>query len=328
MRADDVFAILNKKIKNVQVSGGGVSDYKDLNGKPETLPNPHPITFSGIIPEVTYDGSQAVDVIFPSAEMTNESTGTPVGEIISYMGNIVPENYLACDGSEFNISDYPYLTQHFIDNFGSVNYFGGDGEITFAVPDLRDEFLLGIRENTTETTHNTNTSLLYCIKYKPTFSVKIEQSGITGKSAYEIAVEKGFAGTEEEWLDSLKGDPGKDGIVYEGEIANNLTTDAEGYALDARQGKELNEKIIFKSYNTSLTIASKTFTTVGLGELNIPDGYSFVGILPMSAGYGDQIMVTFSNYNGFVQAMLYNKFDNSLRINISCNVMFVKDNVF
>lgn len=33
----------------------------------------------------------------------------------------------------------------------------------------------------------------------------------TGKSAYEIAVEKGFEGTEEEWLESLKGVDGKDG---------------------------------------------------------------------------------------------------------------------
>lgn len=39
-------------------------------------------------------------------------------------------------------------------------------------------------------------------------------SGSDGKSAYEIAVENGFEGTEQEWLASLKGpkgDPGKDG---------------------------------------------------------------------------------------------------------------------
>ena len=29
--------------------------------------------------------------------------------------------------------------------------------------------------------------------------------GAPGKSAYEIAVENGFEGTEEEWLESLKG---------------------------------------------------------------------------------------------------------------------------
>ncbi|MGX9985855.1 phage upper tail fiber protein [Soonwooa purpurea] len=33
-------------------------------------------------------------------------------------------------------------------------------------------------------------------------------SGSDGKSAYEIAVENGFVGTESEWLDSLKGDDG------------------------------------------------------------------------------------------------------------------------
>lgn len=37
-------------------------------------------------------------------------------------------------------------------------------------------------------------------------------SGGNGKSAYEIAVENGFVGTEVEWLASLKGKDGKDGI--------------------------------------------------------------------------------------------------------------------
>lgn len=34
-------------------------------------------------------------------------------------------------------------------------------------------------------------------------------SGPPGKSAYEVALENGFEGTEEEWLNSLKGDPGR-----------------------------------------------------------------------------------------------------------------------
>lgn len=35
--------------------------------------------------------------------------------------------------------------------------------------------------------------------------------GAEGKSAYQVAVKNGFEGTEEEWLASLKGDPGADG---------------------------------------------------------------------------------------------------------------------
>lgn len=129
MRADDIYAILNKRIKNIQVSGGGVSDYKDLNGKPQI----NGVTLQG---NVTLEDLGIVKIM-------NECAGTPVGEIISFMGNTVPENYLVCDGSEYNISEYQELAEHFEKEFGSVNYFGGDGETTFAIPDLRGEFLRG-----------------------------------------------------------------------------------------------------------------------------------------------------------------------------------------
>lgn len=35
--------------------------------------------------------------------------------------------------------------------------------------------------------------------------------GAAGESAYEIAIRHGFEGTEEEWLESLKGEPGPQG---------------------------------------------------------------------------------------------------------------------
>lgn len=41
---------------------------------------------------------------------------------------------------------------------------------------------------------------------------KISEKGKNGKSAFEIAVEHGFAGTETEWLKSLRGTDGKDGL--------------------------------------------------------------------------------------------------------------------
>ena len=42
--------------------------------------------------------------------------------------------------------------------------------------------------------------------------VKAIMAGDNGKSAYEIAVAHGYKGTEQEWLDSLKGDKGEDGL--------------------------------------------------------------------------------------------------------------------
>ena len=41
---------------------------------------------------------------------------------------------------------------------------------------------------------------------------KISDKGKDGKSAFEIAIEHGFVGTEVEWLESLKGVDGKDGL--------------------------------------------------------------------------------------------------------------------
>ena len=40
-------------------------------------------------------------------------------------------------------------------------------------------------------------------------------NGQDGKSAYDIAVDNGFVGTETEWLESLKGQDGQDGIVMD-----------------------------------------------------------------------------------------------------------------
>ena len=71
----------------------------------------------------------------------------PVGTINSMMGNTPPDNYLICDGTVYKISDYPALAEYFKNELGSSNYFGGDGSTTFAVPDLRGEFLRGSGTN-------------------------------------------------------------------------------------------------------------------------------------------------------------------------------------
>ena len=54
---------------------------------------------------------------------------------------------MSCDGSIYNIVDYSRLANHIEGEFGSKNFFGGDGTITFAVPDLRGEFLRGTGTN-------------------------------------------------------------------------------------------------------------------------------------------------------------------------------------
>jgi len=72
---------------------------------------------------------------------------TPVGVVISVMGKTAPLNYLVCDGTVYNIADYPELAAYFARQFDVCNFFGGDGVTTFAVPDLRGEFLRGSGTN-------------------------------------------------------------------------------------------------------------------------------------------------------------------------------------
>lgn len=79
--------------------------------------------------------------------VTSKAGFTPVGTVISVMGTTAPVNYLACDGTVYNIADYTELANYFNEQFGSTNFFGGNGTTTFAVPDLRGEFLRGTGTN-------------------------------------------------------------------------------------------------------------------------------------------------------------------------------------
>lgn len=87
------------------------------------------------------------EAILPYLNGSAHSGFTPIGTVISVMGTTAPLNYLACDGTVYNISDYPELAAYFNAQFGASNHFGGNGTTTFAVPDLRGEFLRGTGTN-------------------------------------------------------------------------------------------------------------------------------------------------------------------------------------
>ena len=90
-------------------------------------------------------------------EYVNTDNGiedTPVGYITHYIGNNAPKHYLICNGAEYNITDYPYLTQYFMNEFGSINYFGGNGINTFAVPNKTAMSLI-FKSNPTMTSNTT-----------------------------------------------------------------------------------------------------------------------------------------------------------------------------
>ena len=65
--------------------------------------------------------------------------------------------------------------------------------------------------NKRQTEINTETTQKFQNIYTKSEVNELIKSGADGKSAYEIAVEHGFVGTEEEWLASLHGQDGQDG---------------------------------------------------------------------------------------------------------------------
>lgn len=143
-------------------------------------------------------GHQTVIDPLEHVNTTQGVEDTPVGHVLTHIGNNAPKHYLICDGKEYNIEDYPYLAQHFINEFGTVKYYGGDGITTFAVPDLTGDYLKGAitdigkqeeetqietetwgtpvlyrgsdEDSNTEITYQpANVAVLCCIKYEPTY---------------------------------------------------------------------------------------------------------------------------------------------------------------
>lgn len=61
----------------------------------------------------------------------------PVGIVLPFGSDIAPNGYLLCDGSTYDIGDYPEL-------FDVIGYvFGGSG-VDFVVPDLRDRTVVSM----------------------------------------------------------------------------------------------------------------------------------------------------------------------------------------
>ena len=74
----------------------------------------------------------ALQGIFPSPELRRRDMAQPyVGEIRMFAGNFAPAGWMFCDGQILPISENETLFKL----IGTT--YGGDGQSTFALPDLR-----------------------------------------------------------------------------------------------------------------------------------------------------------------------------------------------
>ena len=92
-----------------------------------------------------------------------------------------------------------------------MSLFGYDAEATKTVRATTIVKTLHIRQSGFEG-ENSNVPPTPDLYQQLLQKIQSASKGTDGKSAYEIAVEHGFVGTETEWLESLKGVDGKEGV--------------------------------------------------------------------------------------------------------------------
>jgi microcystin-dependent protein len=68
----------------------------------------------------------------------SQPTSLPIGSVFPYAGLIAPTGYFICDGSLVSRTTYASLFAAIGTSFGS-----GDGSTTFAIPDMRGQFIRG-----------------------------------------------------------------------------------------------------------------------------------------------------------------------------------------
>ena len=89
-------------------------------------------------------------------------------------------------------------------------------------------------------------------------------AGEDGKSAYDLAVENGFTGTVQEWLESLKGEDGKDG--HDCVTSSNIYYNCTEYGVLTSN----------EDNTTAFQTLIDTISDLGGGTIYIPNGiYNF-----------------------------------------------------
>jgi microcystin-dependent protein len=106
--------------------------------------------------EVTYNAGNADELLL---NVTTGTTGVyritkrnflktiplvPAGAIMPFGGTTAPDGWLICDGSEVKISDYTTLYNIIKYNFKDASLLSDEGVNTFALPDMRGRFPLGL----------------------------------------------------------------------------------------------------------------------------------------------------------------------------------------
>ena len=203
----------------------------------------------------------------------------PVGTMVQFGSNIIPENWLLCDGSAVSRTTYQELF-----NTIGTSYGQGDGFTTFNLPDLRGRVSVGLKSTDTdfdtlgetggskELQEHTHKAINYVIGYTGGSQSNLSTI-LSGSSADSTPNAVKSAGT---------GDSGNlqpyivtnyiikatqsSGVVAT--VVDNLNSTSSTDALSAKQGKVLYEKITGEELYSGSTVVSQITLTKSLSNFN------------------------------------------------------------
>ena len=87
----------------------------------------------------------------------------------------------------------------------------------------------------------------------------------------------------------------------------------------------LNGKLKTQSFTAPVILPGKGDGSVNMGSLNIPTGYTYIGVISKDSDYGDQFLCSFQRYGDHIHAVVKNVYVNQLSGDVSCTALFLKN---
>lgn len=87
----------------------------------------------------------------------------------------------------------------------------------------------------------------------------------------------------------------------------------------------LDNLIKTQSFAGYVSLPSKGEGNVDMGYLNIPTGYTYIGVISKDSDYGDQFLCSFQRYGDHIYVVVRNTFTGTLTGDVSCTALFLKN---
>lgn len=80
-----------------------------------------------------------------------------------------------------------------------------------------------------------------------------------------------------------------------------------------------------QSFTASVLLPGKGEGNVNMGKINIPSGYTYIGVVSKDSDYGDQFLCSFQRYGSNMYVVIKNTYGSQLSGDVTCTALFLKN---